>query len=81
VNPAAIMRYIPHAGVRYIPIVDVPGSAVAVAWRRDRANPLAVAFNRVAQEVRDREVAVVNAIQNPFGELSLLGPTSPSGER
>ena len=66
VNPAAIMRYIPHAGVRYIPIVDVPGSTVAIAWRRDRVSPLAVAFNRLAQEVRDREVATVEAIENPF---------------
>ncbi|MBJ7338912.1 LysR substrate-binding domain-containing protein [Mycolicibacterium sp.] len=66
VNPAAIMRYIPHAGVRYIPIVDVPGSAVAIAWRRDRVSPLAVAFNRVAQEVRNREVETVERIENPF---------------
>jgi DNA-binding transcriptional LysR family regulator len=66
VNPAAIMRYIPHSGVRYIPIVDVPGSAVAIAWRRDRVSPLALAFNRVAQEVRDRETATVESIENPF---------------
>ncbi|MDX1891344.1 LysR family transcriptional regulator [Mycolicibacterium sp. 050158] len=66
VNPAAIMRYIPHAGVRYIPIVDVPGSTVAIAWHRDRVSPLAIAFNRVAQEVRDREVQTVETIENPF---------------
>ncbi|MEU0496001.1 LysR substrate-binding domain-containing protein [Mycobacterium sp. NPDC006124] len=72
VNPAAIMRYIPHSGVRYIPIVDVPGSVVAIAWRRDRVSPLALAFNRVAQEVRQREVRIVEAIENPFsgGEFS-----------
>jgi DNA-binding transcriptional LysR family regulator len=72
VNPAAIMRYIPHSGVRYIPIVDVPGSAVAVAWRQDRDNPLALAFNRVAQQVRRRERDVVYAIENPFGDLDSL---------
>jgi DNA-binding transcriptional LysR family regulator len=66
VNPAAIMRYIPHAGVRYIPIVDVPGSELAIAWRRDRVSPLAIAFNRVAQEVRLREVETVENIENPF---------------
>ncbi|KAA0094616.1 LysR family transcriptional regulator [Mycolicibacterium sp. P1-18] len=66
VNPAAIMRYIPHSGVRYVPIVDVPGSAVAIAWRRDRVSPLALAFNRVAQEVRRREAKVVDGIENPF---------------
>ena len=68
VNPAAIMRYIPNPGVRYIPIVDVPGSALAIAWRRDRVPPLAVAFNRVAQEVRDREAETVRRIEHPFGE-------------
>jgi DNA-binding transcriptional LysR family regulator len=67
VNPAAIMRYIPNPGVRYIPIVDVPGSALAIAWRRDRVPPLAVAFNRVAQEVRDREPDIVRRIEQPFG--------------
>jgi DNA-binding transcriptional LysR family regulator len=69
VNPAAIQRYIPHAGVRYIPIVDVPGSAVAIAWRRDSSNPLAAAFNQVAQQVRRSEAAVVYAIEHPFGDL------------
>ncbi len=69
VNPAAIMRYIPHSGVRYIPIIDVPGSALAIAWRRDRVSPLAVAFNRVAQEVRTREAQVVEEIENPFRNL------------
>jgi DNA-binding transcriptional LysR family regulator len=72
INPAAIMRYIPHSGVRYVPIVDVPGSAVAVAWRRDLSNPLALAFNRIAQRVRLREVEIVSEIENPFGDLSKL---------
>ncbi|GLP74709.1 LysR family transcriptional regulator [Mycobacterium antarcticum] len=86
VNPAAIMRYIPHTGVRYIPIVDVPGSAVAIAWRRDRVSPLAVAFNRVAQEVRSREVETVEGIENPFKgvQFTLSAPcprTSPPRTR
>lgn len=67
VNPAAIMRYIPNPGVRCIPIVDVPGSELAIAWRRDRVPPLAVAFNVVAQEVRDREPDIVRRIERPFG--------------
>lgn len=66
INPAAIMRYIPHPGVRYIPINDVPGSVVAVAWRQDQCSPLATAFNRVAQRVRRREVDVVTSIEDPF---------------
>jgi DNA-binding transcriptional LysR family regulator len=77
VNPAAIMRYIPHAGVRYIPIVDVPGSELAIAWRRDRVSPLAVAFNRVAQEVRLREVEIVDRIENPFSGVEFTSATSP----
>jgi DNA-binding transcriptional LysR family regulator len=82
VNPAAIMRYIPHAGVRYIPIVDVPGSAVAIAWRKDRVSPLAVAFNRLAQEVRDREVETVEAIENPFSGVQFtLAAPSPRTSR
>jgi hypothetical protein len=81
VNPAAIERYIPHSAVRYVPIVDVPGSAVAVAWRQDRDNPLSVAFNRVAQQVRRRERDVVHAIENPFGDLGALdvGRVMPVG--
>jgi DNA-binding transcriptional LysR family regulator len=79
VNPAAIMRYIPHSGVRYIPIVDVPGSEVAVAWRRDRDSELVVAFNRVAQQVRRRERQVVGEIEHPFGELAsdVVKPLAP----
>jgi DNA-binding transcriptional LysR family regulator len=66
VNPAAIMRYIPHAGVRYIPIVDVPGSSVSVGWHRDRVSALSTAFVGVARVVRDRETEIVDRIQNPF---------------
>lgn len=80
VNPAAIMRYIPHAGVRFVPIVDVPGSAVAVAWRRDAGNPLAVAFNRVAQQVRRGEPELVYAIENPFGDLGALDSSEAIAE-
>lgn len=77
VNPAAIMRYIPHSGVRFVPIVDVPGSALAIAWRRDRVSPLAVAFNRIAREVRDRETAVVEKIENPFSGVEFTPPAAP----
>jgi hypothetical protein len=38
-------------------------------------SPLAIAFNRVAQEVRDRETATVEAIEHPFGEVPM--DTSP----
>jgi DNA-binding transcriptional LysR family regulator len=76
VNPAAIMRYLPNPGVRCVPIVDVAGSELAVAWRRDRVSPLAVAFNRVAQEVRNRESDTVRLIENPFGEPHLAMPPS-----
>jgi DNA-binding transcriptional LysR family regulator len=74
VNPAAIMRYLPHAGVRYIPIIDVPGSTVAVAWRKDRGSPLALAFNRVAHQVARRETDIVKAIEDPFSQPKLAAP-------
>lgn len=66
VNPAAVMRYLPHAGVRHLPILDVPGSAVAVAWRRDRESPAATAFQTIASEVARRERDVVARIERPF---------------
>ena len=66
VNPAAVMRYLPHPGVRHIPIVDVPGSVVAVAWRRGRESPLAHAFRAIASQVAKREDDVVSKIEKPF---------------
>lgn len=79
VNPAAIMRYLPHAGVCYLPILDVPGSTVAIAWRRDRSSPLALAFNRVAQAVRDREAETVQRIEHPFSNLDFTSAASNPG--
>jgi DNA-binding transcriptional LysR family regulator len=79
VNPAAFMRYLPHSGVRYIPIIDVPGSSVAVAWRKDRSSPLALAFNRVAHQVAICETAIVKAIENPFPELKLAAQPRGGG--
>lgn len=46
-------------GVRFIPIVDVPGSAVAVAWRSDRSSELVEEFVATARLVRDREVGLI----------------------
>lgn len=66
VNPAAVMRYLPHTGVRHVPILDVPGSAVAVARRRDRESPVAAAFQTIACEVARREQDVVSRIERPF---------------
>lgn len=66
VNPAAVMRYLPHAGVRHVPILDVPGSAVAVARRRDRESTVAAAFQTIAREVARREQDVVARIERPF---------------
>lgn len=63
---AAAARWTPHPGVRFIPIDDVPGSTLGVAWRRDRHSPLVEFFVAVARDVRERERAIIDAIEHPF---------------
>lgn len=63
---AAAARYTPHRGVSFVPIDDVPGSALGVAWRRGRRTVLVEQFVAVATAVRDRESDVVRAIERPF---------------
>lgn len=65
VTPAAAARYTPHAGVRFIPIDDVPGSAVAVAWRAGALTQVVEQFVQTVRSVRDRETEIVTAIENP----------------
>ena len=67
INPAAVLRYLPHPSVRYVPIRDVTGSTVAVAWRTDRLSPLVMAFRAVAKRVKDVETDTVRWIEDPFG--------------
>ncbi|WP_106434105.1 LysR family transcriptional regulator [Streptomyces sp. e14] len=58
-------RHTPLAGVRYVPLTGLPGSTVAVAWRRGHRSPGVERFVAVAQQVRDRESAIVRAIEAP----------------
>lgn len=67
VTPAGAARYVPHPGVRYIPIRDIPGAPVALAWRRDCPSLLARRFAATARETRDRERDLMRRIESPFG--------------
>ncbi|WP_394845389.1 LysR substrate-binding domain-containing protein [Pendulispora brunnea] len=66
VTPAAVVRFLPHTGVAYVPISDLPGSTVGIGRRRDRPNPLADHFVAAARVVRERERSVIEAIEHPF---------------
>lgn len=66
ISAAASARATPHRGVRFIPIDDVPGSTVAVGWRRDHRTPLVEQFIAAAAHVRDTEHDTVHAIEHPF---------------
>lgn len=65
IMPAAAARYGAHPSLRFLPITDAPVSAVALAWRADSSNPLLRRFRKVALAVRDRETALVAAIERP----------------
>lgn len=66
VNPAAVARYLPHSEVACIPIRDIPGSAVALAWRGRDLNVLVEAFAAAARTVVAREADIVRTIEHPF---------------
>jgi DNA-binding transcriptional LysR family regulator len=65
VTAAAAARYLPHAGIVYIPLKDHPRSDAVVAWAPGPAEALARTFGRVAAEVRDARSDVVAFIENP----------------
>jgi DNA-binding transcriptional LysR family regulator len=65
ITSAAMARYTPHPSVRYVPIDDVPGAALALAWRKDAPGLLVERFLEVARAVRDRETEIVRAIEQP----------------
>jgi DNA-binding transcriptional LysR family regulator len=60
----AAARFTPHAGVRFVPIEDVPRVTCGLAWRYGDLSPLAAAFVETARQTRDREQAIVHAIEN-----------------
>ena len=49
--PASTERFYGRPGVVFVPITEVAGSTVVVAWRRGRTNPLVRAFVDVAGRV------------------------------
>lgn len=54
------------AGVRFLPIDDIPGSTFVVAWRPGCAVPeLVEHFVATARAVRDREQDIVHDIEHP----------------
>ncbi len=59
VSDATESRLLGHPSVCHIPIVDVPGSPVAVAWRTDHRSPLVESFVETALAVRERESALI----------------------
>ncbi|MEU8618599.1 LysR family transcriptional regulator [Streptomyces sp. NPDC048623] len=77
ITVAGAQRYTPHPGVRYVPLTGVPASTLAVAWRRGHRSAAVDRFVAAAREVRDREGAIVAAIEAPFGdEAARTGRTS-----
>jgi DNA-binding transcriptional LysR family regulator len=67
ISALAVERYAPRPGVRFIPICDVSGSTVTVAWRPERETDLLRAFVETAIEVRDRETDLVRMIESRAG--------------
>ncbi|CAJ1501715.1 LysR family transcriptional regulator [[Mycobacterium] holstebronense] len=64
VTSAAAAHFMPLAGVRFLPIEDWPGSAIAVGWTDDEPSPLVSRFVDVARLVRDREPGIVHGIEH-----------------
>lgn len=64
VTSAALMDYLPVPGIRFLPIQDWPGSALAVGWNAGESGPLAARFVEVACSVRNREIEIVHKIEN-----------------
>jgi DNA-binding transcriptional LysR family regulator len=65
ITSAALARYTPHPGVRYVPIEDGPGAEVALAWRKDARGVLVERFLDAAHAVRERETELMRAIEHP----------------
>ncbi|MEP7020221.1 MAG: LysR substrate-binding domain-containing protein [Pseudonocardiales bacterium] len=67
VTAAALSRITEDStGVSFVPIDDIPGSALVAAWRPGGgAAALVEQFLAVTRDVRDREVETVHAIEHP----------------
>lgn len=49
--PAVISRYYSWPEVAFVPLVDAPPATLALAWRRDSANPLVTEFAEAAGHI------------------------------
>ncbi|GAA1483085.1 LysR substrate-binding domain-containing protein [Gordonia sinesedis] len=65
VAPAALSRYSPHPGIRFVPIEDGPRSVVALAHGVGEVVPQVRSFVNIALDVRDRESEIVRGIEHP----------------
>lgn len=63
ITSAAVMRYTPLPGVRFLPIDDWPGSTLAIAWHHGERSPAVAQFVDIACTVRDRETTTVERIE------------------
>lgn len=66
VTAAGGPRYLPHPGIRFVPIDGAPGSTLAIAWRSGQRSPLVERFLAAAADVRDRETGLLAVIEHPF---------------
>ncbi|MFL0180614.1 LysR substrate-binding domain-containing protein [Mycobacterium sp. SMC-15] len=64
ITGAAAAHFMPLSGVRFLPIDDWPGSAIAVGWTDGEPSPLVSRFVDVACLVRDRERDIVHGIEH-----------------
>jgi DNA-binding transcriptional LysR family regulator len=62
VSDATESRLLGRPSVCHVPIVDIPGSAVAVAWRADHETDLVRTFVQTALAVRDRESGLIESV-------------------
>jgi DNA-binding transcriptional LysR family regulator len=49
--PASTKRFYGRPGVAFVPVADIEGSTVAVAWRETPAKPIVTAFVEIAHQV------------------------------
>lgn len=60
---AAVEKFAPAPGVRYLDITDWPGSTVALGWHLPEPSEVVARFIDVACAVRDRERSLIDRIE------------------
>ncbi len=73
VSDATESRLLGHPSVCHIPIVDVSGSPVAVAWRTEHETELVRTFIEAALSVRDRETELIERV------ITIAAPVATAG--